>query len=147
MPPEIASNYDAFADVVRMRRSVRAFLPDPIPDDVLDACFDLAVLAPTSHNLEIWRFLDIRDREKLKRLRHLCFDQPPASQAPTLIVAVARPDLWRVSRRRMLERLAADSVSGLIDDHYRSMIPLLAKKYQWLCRCCLATGRFISSRR
>jgi nitroreductase len=140
MLPEIASNYDAFAHVVRTRRSVRAFLPDPIPDDVLDACFDLAALAPTSHNLEIWRFLDIRDREKLKKLRQLCFDQPPASQAPTLIVAVARPDLWRVGRRRMLERLAADSVSDLIDDHYRSMIPLLAKKYQWFVPLLFSDG-------
>ncbi len=29
-------DFDAFAKVARTRRSVRAYLPDPIPDDVLD---------------------------------------------------------------------------------------------------------------
>ena len=76
MMSEIASNYEIFANVVRMRRSVRAFLPEPIPDDILDACFDLATLAPSSHNLEIWRFFDVRDPEKLAALyesRRVCY--------------------------------------------------------------------------
>src|SRR6516165_9116141 len=63
MPPDIASIYHVLADIARARRSVRAFLPDRIPDTVLDACFDPAILAPSSHNLEVWRFLDISGRE------------------------------------------------------------------------------------
>jgi nitroreductase len=26
----------------------------------MDACLDLALLAPTSHNLEAWQFIDVR---------------------------------------------------------------------------------------
>lgn len=128
---EIVSSYEIFADIVRMRRSVRAFLPEPVPDDILDACFDLAMLAPTSHNLEIWRFFDVRDRDKLTKLRYLCLNQPPAAQAPTLVVAVARPDLWRVGCSRLLKRLANDSASGAIDNYYRAWIPQMIKKYRW----------------
>jgi nitroreductase len=102
---DLACDFEAFAKVVRTRRSVRAYLPEPIPDAVLDACFDLALLAPTSHNLETWQFIDVRNPEKLALLRHYCLDQPPAMQAPTLIVAVARPDFWPLGRRLMLEAL------------------------------------------
>ena len=62
---ELACDFEAFAKVVRTRRSVRAYAPEPIPDSILDACFDLALLAPTSHNLETWQFLDVRSPEKL----------------------------------------------------------------------------------
>jgi nitroreductase len=142
MIAEIASNYGNFADVARMRRSVRAFLPEPIPDDVLDACFDLAMLAPTSHNLEVWRFFEVRDPGKLAKLRSLCFDQPPAALAPTLVVAVARPDLWHVGCSRLLKRLAADSASSAVDDHYRAWIPQLIKKYRWYVPLLFSDGPF-----
>lgn len=131
MPSEIAAGDETFAAVVRTRRSVRAFLPDVIPDAVLDSCFDLAVLAPTSHNLEIVRFFDVRNPDKLAKLRHLCLDQAPAAQAPSLIVAVARPDLWRVGRRRMLERLAAGSASDAVAVGDRAWIGQLTLKYRW----------------
>jgi hypothetical protein len=38
----------------------------------LDACFDLAIFAPTSHSLECWQMIDVRDQKRLFALRHLC---------------------------------------------------------------------------
>ncbi len=123
---EIACDFDAFAKVVRTRRSVRAYLPELIPDAALDACFELALLAPTSHNLETWQFIDVRSPEKLALLRHYCLDQPPAMQAPTLIVAVARPDFWRPGRRLMLEALAKEhGAAPELVQKYRTFIPLI----------------------
>jgi hypothetical protein len=43
-------DFDAFAKVVRTRRSVCACQPEPVPVAVMDACIDPALLAPTSHN-------------------------------------------------------------------------------------------------
>jgi nitroreductase len=124
---DLACDFDTFAKVVRTRRSVRAYLPEPIPIDVMDACLDLALLAPTSHNLESWQFIDVRDPGKLDPLRHYCLDQPPAQQAPNLIVAVARPDFWRSGRRLMLEALAQeeDPFLKLVTLKYRVQIPLI----------------------
>jgi nitroreductase len=139
---ELACDFEAFAQVVRARRSVRAFGADPIPDGVVDACLDLALCAPTSHNLETWQFLDVRDRETLKRLRHLCLDQPAAVEAPTLIVAVARPDFWRLGQRLMLERIAAERTSGELDESYRRWLPLLEKKYRLLIPLLFNDGPF-----
>jgi nitroreductase len=123
---ELACDFEAFAKVVRTRRSVRAYTPELIPDAVLDACFDLALLAPTSHNLETWQFIDVRSAENLGLLRHYCLDQPPALRAPTLIVAVARPDYWRLGRRLMLEALAQEEgVAPELVQKYRTLIPLI----------------------
>jgi nitroreductase len=128
-PTDLDCDFEAFAKVVRSRRSVRAYLPEPIPVDVMDACLDLALLAPTSHNLESWQFIDVREPAKLDLLRHYCLDQPPALQAPNLIVAVARPDFWRSGRELMLEAIAreetSDQLSRLMTLKYRIQIPLI----------------------
>jgi nitroreductase len=119
-------DFDAFAKVVQTRRSVRAYLPEPIPTDTMDACLDLALLAPTSHNLESWQFIDVRDPAKLDLLRHYCLDQPPARQAPNLIVAVARPDFWKSGRKLMLDAIAREDKSDpLLTLKYRIQIPLI----------------------
>jgi nitroreductase len=124
--PELHCDFEAFARVVRTRRSVRAYTAELIPDAVLDACLDLALLAPTSHNLESWQFIDVRNEEKRALLRHYCLDQPPATQAPTLIVAVARPDFWKLGRRLMLEALdTAEGSDPELVKKYRTFIPLI----------------------
>lgn len=123
---DLACDFEAFAKVVRTRRSVRAYTTELIPDAVLQACFDLALLAPTSHNLESWQFFDVRDAKKLAMLRHYCLDQPPAVNSPTLIVAVARPDFWRPGRQLMLDALAKEkNVPVELIQKYRIVIPLI----------------------
>ena len=120
----------ALVTTIRRRRSVRAFLPEHIPDSVLNACFDLAILAPTSHNLECWQMIDVRDANRLAALRHLCLDQPAATTAPHLIVAVARPDMWRRGRAMMLEHIAREKVDPTLPTALREFLPLFELKYR-----------------
>ena len=126
---DLDCDFEAFAKVVRTRRSVRAYLPEPVPAAIMNACLDLALLAPTSHNLESWQFIDVCDPAKLGLLRHYCLDQPAAQQAPNLIVAVARPDFWRSGRKLMLEAIAreetSDELRRLMTLKYRIQIPLI----------------------
>lgn len=58
----------SFFDVVRSRRTVRAYRPDPVPDDDLRLILDAARLAPSSGNQQPWRFLVVRDRATLDEL-------------------------------------------------------------------------------
>lgn len=48
LPPEYAER------LIRDRRSVRAFRPDPVPDDVMRAAFSLAGAAPSNSNTQPW---------------------------------------------------------------------------------------------
>lgn len=44
-------------DVIRERRTVRRFKPDPVPVDVLERLLDAAILAPSPLNSQPWRFI------------------------------------------------------------------------------------------
>lgn len=67
MDGQLTAEFQAFRAVAEARRSARSFLAEPIPEPVLAACFDVAIRAPSSHNLEIWRFLDVRQPERAQR--------------------------------------------------------------------------------
>ncbi len=140
MNGDLAPEFQAFRAVTEARRSARSFLPEPIPESVLTACFDVAIRAPSSHNLEIWRFLDVRQPAMRTRLNHLCLDQPQAREAANLIVAVARPDLWRLGAKRMLARLHADAGERPLDGAYRAWLPRLTKKYEIMVPLLFADG-------
>jgi len=45
----------AFERIVRNRRSVRGFLPDPVPPETLRAVFELAQQAPSNCNVQPWQ--------------------------------------------------------------------------------------------
>jgi nitroreductase len=132
-------DFEAFAKVVRTRRSVRAYLPDPIPDAVLDRCLDLALLAPNSQNLEPWQFIEVRDPAKRETLGRYCLNQPQAVQAPHLIVAVARPDFWRMGRRLAMEALDRDATRDPLIAKYHDA---LIFKYRVLVPLMFADGPF-----
>lgn len=55
-------------ETIRQRRTVRRFLPTPVPDSDLVRILDAARLAPTSGNQQPLRFLVVRDRGTLDRL-------------------------------------------------------------------------------
>ncbi|HUF46652.1 MAG TPA: nitroreductase family protein [Vicinamibacterales bacterium] len=59
----------AFASVMRTRRTVRDFAPDPVPEEVLDAAIAVAASAPSGANMQPWRFVVVRDPAVKRRIR------------------------------------------------------------------------------
>lgn len=90
-----ATDFEAFATVVESRRSVRRFTEEAIPDDIVERCLDLALLAPTSSNLQCWEFYRVVEPTKKAALVEACLSQSAAATAAELIVAVARIDTWQ----------------------------------------------------
>lgn len=91
-----------FYAVVESRRTVRDFLPDSVPQEVLDRAIDAARLAPSSSNLQPWEFVVIRDPEVRRRANAVCLDQQPATTAPLLLALVTHRDTWRRNRNEIL---------------------------------------------
>ncbi len=58
-------DYDGFLELVKNRRSIRRFKPDPIPDEYIDKIIEAARWAPSGFNSQPWEFVVVRDR-KLK---------------------------------------------------------------------------------
>jgi nitroreductase len=81
-------------ELIRGRRTHKAFGPDPVGRDVLLELFELARWAPNHHLTDPWRFrvLGAHAREQLKRVaeEHKPGSGSKLDRAPTLIVASAR---------------------------------------------------------
>jgi nitroreductase len=59
-------------DIIKNRRSVRNFKPDPVPEKHLEQILDAARMAPTSGNQQPWKFLVVRDKSKIDTLKETC---------------------------------------------------------------------------
>ena len=55
-------------DAILHRRSVRQYLPDPIPQDKLQTILYAGLAAASSKNRRPWEFLVVRDKEMLRKL-------------------------------------------------------------------------------
>jgi len=70
LPPEQArSAASAFLETIRLRRTVRDFSSDPVPDDVIAMCIEAAALAPSGANLQPWKFVVVKDPEIKRQIR------------------------------------------------------------------------------
>jgi nitroreductase len=119
-----SSTLDAFRKVVRSRRSVRRFTDDPVPEQVLDDCLDLAMLAPNSSNLQPWEFFVVRTPELKAQLAEACLGQNAAKTAPVLIAVVARTDTWRQHSRMALEQWPEEKLPGIVEKYYSKIAPI-----------------------
>lgn len=115
-----------FYEAVRRRRTVRDFLPDPVPEEVLRRCLEAARLAPSSSNLQPWEFILIRDPKARDEADRICLDQAPNRTAPLLIAIVAHRDTWKRNRDEIL-RIHAErgSLRASMTKYYRKLIPLV----------------------
>lgn len=59
----------AFRDALRLRRTVRDFSSDPIPDAVIELALEAAASAPSGANLQPWKFVVVKDLELKRRIR------------------------------------------------------------------------------
>lgn len=80
---------------VEARRSIRAFVPEPVPRDALDAIVEAACLAPAPHHSRPWRFV-IVDTDDGKRS-----------------LADGMGERWR--RDLLADGIAAQRVDALVD--------------------------------
>ena len=58
-------------DVLSSRKSIRRYLPDPVPDDLIDKILEAGRWAPTGENYQPWRFIVIRDPETKNKIGRL----------------------------------------------------------------------------
>ncbi len=59
----VIMNYDDYLDLVRKRRSIRRFKPDPVPDEDVDKIIEAARWAPSGANSQPWEFLVIKEQK------------------------------------------------------------------------------------
>jgi len=62
---------DHLINLLKSRRSIRAFKPDPIPDEFIQKIVEAARWAPSGGNSQPWEFIVIKNREIKDRMADL----------------------------------------------------------------------------
>ncbi len=70
--------YDELLSLVQRRRSVRHFLPDPIPDGYVGKMIDVARWAPSGFHSQPWEFVVIKDGLIKEKIATALRSAPPA---------------------------------------------------------------------
>jgi nitroreductase len=71
---------------IQARRSIRAYLDKPVPQEKIEHVLEAARLAPSARNSEPWHFITVTDSEKRKALSKGLYAKFVA-EAPLVIVA------------------------------------------------------------
>jgi nitroreductase len=68
-PEAMIASVRAFRDTLRLRRTVREFSSDPIPDEVLELAIEAASSAPSGANMQPWKFVVVTDPAVKREIR------------------------------------------------------------------------------
>ncbi len=87
-------NWNSALEAMLAHRSVRSYLPKPVPDDVLRLGIAAAQSAPTSSGLQAWSVVAVEDPARRAKLAELASPNPQILSAPLFLVWLA--DLSRL---------------------------------------------------
>ena len=124
------------SEAIVYRRSVRKFDPNKEIDvNIVKKCIKNGVLAPTSSNLQLWEFYHITNKDLLKKISKICFNQPAASTAKQIVITVVRKDLWKLRSNQNIEffNLNKKELSKKQYDstqkYYKTVIPIVYRDF------------------
>lgn len=80
-----------FFDVLKARRSIRAFRATPVEEEKLKAILEAANSAPSAGNLQAYEIYLVKDRSQRKALAQAALWQDFVAQAPLALVFCAHP--------------------------------------------------------
>lgn len=79
------------SDAIRLKRAVRKFTPDPLPEEAILAILNAGRRAQSSKNTQPWHFIAITDQGILKQLSE-CGEWAGHLAGAALGVAIVHPD-------------------------------------------------------
>ena len=124
--PAVDIDKHEFIKLVKSRRSVRVFTNEAVNPKDIEECLELALLAPTSSNLQCWEFHWVKDESKKEKLKEYCLSQSAATTAQELIVCVARIDTWRANKDIIVNSLESNKTTPKSAiAYYKKIVPLV----------------------
>ena len=123
MTEDISSFSSETFDAIEKRRAVKHFDEShQFTDKEVEKLLSLAVLSPTSFNIQNWRFLVVKDAELRKKIRSAAWDQAQVTDASLLLILCADLKSWEKDSQRYWKNASKE-----IQDF---MIPAIEKFYK-----------------
>jgi nitroreductase len=79
-------------ELIRKRRSIRAYADRPVEREKIERLLEAARLAPSASNRQEWRFVVVTEAEVRRKLAQAACDQAFVGRAPVVIAACADTD-------------------------------------------------------
>ena len=109
-------------EVFKTRRSVRAFTSDSIPEVDILKIIDAARMAPTSGNQQPWKFLVIRDKNKITQMKEKCVERSLTRYNPTNPNKMTKEEYEKMVRNRLGNYFSAPVYIIVLTDN-KSLYP------------------------
>lgn len=101
-------------DAIYKRRAVKHYDPEHrLSAEEEKKLFEAAIQAPTSFNIQQWRFVVVKDKELRQQIREASYDQAHITDASLLIVLTADLKAWAKDPMRYWKN-APDDVAELL---------------------------------
>jgi nitroreductase len=101
-----------FTDVIKKRRSIRKFKPEPVSREDIESILEAGRIAPSASNLQAWRYIIVKDagvRARLAKASPVSF----FSTAPVIIICCIDQEVVRSQGARYQELQEAGAFLGV----------------------------------
>ncbi|KZN13639.1 nitroreductase family protein [Marinomonas sp. TW1] len=110
-------------NLIEKRRSIKQFDPDhKMSDQAFHKLINAAILAPTSFNIQHWRFVRVVDEQQRQKIQHAAWNQEQISAASELVIIVANTQAWSDNPRRYWKNApneAQDMLVSMLENFYQ----------------------------
>ncbi len=103
---DISANMDVF-ECIATRRSIRKFMELDVPMEMLGAILDAGRYAPSSGNVQNWRFIIVKNKDTIQKIAEAAMQQLWIGQAPAVIVVCSDSEKLQMFYGTRGERLYA----------------------------------------
>jgi len=88
-------------DAIEQRRSIKHFDKNhKLSESEIEKLLSLAILSPTSYNIQNWRFVLVKDSETRKKIRSAAWDQAQVTDSSLLLILCADLKSWKKQPER-----------------------------------------------
>jgi nitroreductase len=102
-------------DAIKQRRAVKHYDSNhKFSEKEIEQLLSLAVLSPTSFNMQNWRFVIVQDPEIRKQLRSAAWDQAQVTDSSLLLVICADLKAWKKNPERYWKNAPKEAQDFLI---------------------------------
>ena len=103
-------------EAIKTRRSIKSFDKNhKMTKDEIAKLLELAILSPTSYNIQNWRFVIVTDQTIKDKLSELSHGQPQVSEASLVIVLCADLNSWDKEPERYWKSIPKEPRNALVN--------------------------------
>lgn len=109
-------------EAIESRRAVKQFDPNhEMTEAEIKELMEYAILSPTSFNLQHWRFIQIKDKQKRQQIEDVSWGQKQVTEASMLLVLCADLNSWEKEPERYWQNAPTESqdiILPMIENYY-----------------------------